>query len=669
MNESKIKYNFSKSSKIILIVLLILLVISIIIGASYAYYIITVSQTKQNVVTSSCINMSLTNEKNAIKLEKQFPILDSEGKKLTPYSFTITNTCDLFLSYKVNLEMLEGTTLNSKYVKVMVNNEATQNLANVPKNDTTYLSTSVESRTLAQGSLSNGDSVDYTLRIWMDEDTPLVDDAMNKSLLSKVIVTAEPSSYKPTDYVSTLHDAILVNEYQVKTTDNAISKITAKETPDFNKTAPIIVWQENHETTNTNLNIDMPDTSLVGNASLGGQNLNADSTKVRLSTGYTFNSEKGQYVMTDSKLYSADELASLDFSSTTYYVEGGGTNISSSNILSSYTNSSGTYLYKVTSVTTSNVGTANTNSYRIRYAFKTNRYTETELESDKSDKGLYTAQDDYGTSYYYRGNVSNNNVYFAGAYWKIIRINGDGTIRLLYNGTKVNAKGGDTQYGTSAFNSTRTDPAYVGYMYGTTAGAIGSRENNLANGTDSNIKTKVDEFYNKYIVANNLQDYLADTGFCGDRSITNSGDGYSTTSYTEYGAVNRLAKTNKLPILTCPDKEHDLYTADSTKGNGALTNPIGLMTADEAAMAGMVNGYLNTLSYVYTGTWYWTMSPCYFSPSYSASYVWRVYGTGYFYGTWVSVGGGVRPAINLKADTLVSGGIGTVNNPFTIKTT
>ena len=234
MNESKIKYNFSKSSKIILIVLLILLVISIIIGASYAYYIITVSQTKQNVVTSSCINMSLTNEKNAIKLEKQFPILDSEGKKLTPYSFTITNTCDLFLSYKVNLEMLEGTTLNSKYVKVMVNNEATQNLANVPKNDTTYLSTSVESRTLAQGSLSNGDSVDYTLRIWMDEDTPLVDDAMNKSLLSKVIVTAEPSSYKPTDYVSTLHDAILVNEYQVKTTDNAISKITAKETPDFN---------------------------------------------------------------------------------------------------------------------------------------------------------------------------------------------------------------------------------------------------------------------------------------------------------------------------------------------------------------------------------------------------------------------------------------------------
>ena len=659
---------FKKNNKFILIFLGILLTLSVLIGISYAYYMVTASQTNKNRLASSCISISLTNEKNDITLNNAYPITDSEGKKLTPYQFTITNTCNIFISYNVNLEMLEGTDLSADYIKTMVNSEAPYILSSLDSASTT-IDKSTESRTLAQGSLGSNDSVDYSLRLWMDENTPLNDETQDKSLISKIVVVAQPSTYKPSDYVTTLHDAILVNEYQVKTPDNAISKITSKETPDFNKTAPIIVWQEKHETTNTDLNIDMPDISLVGNTSLGGQNLTEDSTKVMLGTGYTFNSEKGQYAMTDSKLYSAEDLASLDFSSTTYYVEGGGTNISSSNVLSSYTNSSGTYLYKVTSVTTSNVGTANTNSYRIRYAFKTNRYTETELESDKSDKGLYTAQDDYGTSYYYRGNVSNNNVYFAGAYWKIIRINGDGTIRLLYNGTKVNAKAGDTQYGTSAFNSTRTDPAYVGYMYGTTAGKIGSRENNLANGKDSNIKTKVDEFYNKYIVANNLQDYLADTGFCGDRSITNSGDGYSTTSYTEYGAVNRLAKTNKLPILTCPDKEHDLYTVDSTNGNGALTNPIGLMTADEAAMAGMVNGYLNTLSYVYTGTWYWTMSPYSFRPSGSASIVWSVGGTGYFSGDWVPGGYGVRPAINLKADVEISGGIGTVNDPYIVKTT
>ena len=657
----------SKNKKIILIILSVFIVLSLFLGISYAYYIKSHSQENSNIVKTKCLNFSLTNEKNDINLDEQYPIPDSDGRKLTPYQFTITNTCDQFISYNVNLESLEATTMDSSAVKVMINNEAPVNLGTL---DSTSVSIdgSKDSKILATGSLGSGDSVDYTLRLWMDYGDSPDTSSMNKVFESKIVVTATVGTYKPSDYVTTLHDAILVNEYQVKTPDNAISKITSKETPDFNKTAPIIVWQEKHETTNTDLNIDMPDISLVGNTSLGGQNLTEDSTKVMLGTGYTFDSEKSKYTLVNSKLYSADELASLDFSSTTYYVEGGGTNISSSNVLSSYTSSSGTYLYKVTSVTTSNVGTANTNSYRIRYAFKTNRYTETELESDKSDKGLYTAQDDYGTSYYYRGNVSNNNVYFAGAYWKIIRINGDGTIRLLYNGTKVNAKGGDTQYGTSAFNSTRTDPAYVGYMYGTTTGAIGSRENNLANGKDSNIKTKVDEFYNKYIVANNLQDYLADTGFCGDRSITNSGDGYSTTVTTQYGAFSRLTSSIKSPVLTCPDKEHDLYTVDSSKGNGALINSIGLMTADEAAMAGMVNDYLNTLSYVYTGAWYWTMSPSYFSHSNSTSNVWNVGGAGGFGGNWVASGRGVRPVINLKADVEISGGIGTLNDPYVIKT-
>ena len=658
----------SKNKKIILIILSVFIVLSLFLGISYAYYIKSHSQENSNIVKTKCLNFSITNEKNDIKLDEQYPIPDSEGRKLTPYQFTITNTCEQFISYNVNLESLEATTMDSSAVKVMINNEAPVNLSTL-ESTSISIGTSKDSKILATGSLGSNDSVDYALRLWMDYGTTVDTSSMNKVFESKIVVTATVGTYKPSDYATTLHDAILVNEFQVKTPDNAISKIAAKETPDFNKTAPIIVWQEKHETTNTDLNIDMPDISLVGNASLGGQNLNADSTKVRLSTGYTFDSEKGQYVMTDSKLYSADELEAIDFSSTTYYVEGGGTNISSSNVLSNYTNSSGTYLYKVTSVTTSNVGTANTNSYRIRYAFKTNRYTETELESDKSDKGLYTAQDDYGTSYYYRGNVSNNNVYFAGAYWKIIRINGDGTIRLLYNGTKINAKAGDAQYGTSAFNSTITDPAYVGYMYGTTAGVIGSRENNLANGKDSNIKTKVDEFYNKYIVANSLQDYLADSGFCGDRSITNGGDGYSTTLTTQYGAFSRLTSSIKSPVLTCPDKEHDLYTVDSSKGNGALINSIGLMTADEAAMAGMVNDYLNTLSYVYTGAWYWTMSPSYFSHSNSTSNVWNVGGTGGFGGNWVASGRGVRPVINLKADVEISGGIGTVNDPFVIKTT
>ena len=67
--------------------------------------------------------MSLTNEKNDIHLTNAYPITNEEGKKLTPYSFTITNTCDLFASYTVNLEILEDNTLPTKYISSMVNNE------------------------------------------------------------------------------------------------------------------------------------------------------------------------------------------------------------------------------------------------------------------------------------------------------------------------------------------------------------------------------------------------------------------------------------------------------------------------------------------------------------------------------------------------------------------
>lgn len=289
--------------------------------------------------------------------------------------------------------------------------------------------------------------------------------------------------------------------------------------------------------------------------------------------------------MIDSKLYSAEELAILDFEDGDYYVAGGGTNLDANKTLSVLTKNSGSEIYKINSVISFNIGTANTNSYRIRYIFKTNCYTETVLGGDKSDKGLYTIKDDYGISYYYRGNVSNNNVKFADVYWKVIRINGDGSIRLLFNGTSINASGDNAQYGTSAFNSTRTNPAYVGYMYGSTSGELGSRENNLANGKDSAIKIKVDEFYNEYIVTKNLQNYLADSGFCGDRSIANNGDGYSTNSFTLYGAYARLSKSTLEPIIICSDKEHDLYTVDDLKGNGALTNPIGLLSAYEATIA------------------------------------------------------------------------------------
>ena len=650
-----------KNKKILLIVLGILLSLSLIVGASYAYYMVTASQTNKNHLASSCISVSLTNEKNDITLNNAYPITDSEGKKLTPYQFTITNTCDIFISYNVNLEMLEGTDLSSEYIKTMVNNEAPAILSSLDNIPTT-IDKSTESRILAQGSLGSNDSVDYALRLWMDENTPLNDDTQDKSLISKIVVVAQPSTYKPVDYVSTLHDAILVNEYSVTDVNNAVNKIESKGTPDLNKTAPIITWKETKTNDTKSINVDMPHPDLIGNASLGGTNLNEKSSNINIGTEYSFDSTSGYYKLVSYDSYGASDIKELDFLNNTYYTCGGTTNIKADGTVSSTSPISCKTVYKIKSVETTTFGSSTSNGYRLRYIISGNEYSSEIAESDKSDKGLYKDIDDLGNTYYYRGNVTNNNVYFANNYWKIIRINGDGTIRMIYSGATLNS----AEYVSTKFNELSDNPAYVGYMYGTTDGQIGTREYNISNGISSTIKIAADNFYEKNLKDSIFKKYLADSGFCGDRSIY-TGNGYDLSSPTVFGTTGRYY--SKTYTLKCKNLEDDLYTTtSSSNGNKALTYPIGLITSDEVIYSGMTRTDSNPLNWLYINKWFWTMSPSAWTPEYSKASVWNVYSTANSNASWVSNSGYLRPVINLKSDVEISGGIGTINDPFIVKT-
>ena len=194
--------HISTSKKIILSVLGILLILSLLVGVSYAYYMVSVSQTNKNVVKSSCLNLSISNEENVIKLEKQIPIMNEEGKKLTPYTFTINNTCNSMMGYSLNLEELEGSTLASKYIMTMVNDKNYVNMASLGSTDN-YYANSVESRVLATGSLGPNASINYSLRLWMDEATPMTTEAINKSFRSKVVVVATPTKSVDFDYTGT----------------------------------------------------------------------------------------------------------------------------------------------------------------------------------------------------------------------------------------------------------------------------------------------------------------------------------------------------------------------------------------------------------------------------------------------------------------------------------
>ncbi len=621
------------------------------IGFSYSLWNISVSQDNINVATTKCFNVEITSQKNNIALENAYPISNEKGKKLTPFSFTITNTCNIFASYTVNLESLKDTTLSSKFINAMINNEEIKRLSDYETTDTVNTG-SIESHTLAKGSLGSGDSEGYTLRVWIDYDTTMEDlDNETKTFKSKIVVKAQPSNWNPIDEgYTTLHDAILANEYQT-TPEAAIKKIEAKGTPNFSETAPIVEW-ESTIGAKTSITVSKPHPSIIGNSNYGGQNLMNDDDKLGLGTNYIFNQKTGNYIIGNVKYLDPTEI---DYNGDYYYCYAG-TNINSDGIISTFDNFDCTTLYKITSASKKATGEENTNKYRITYTLNAIKIIQKETESDKSDKGLYKAEDDYGITYYYRGNVKNNNVYFANAYWQIIRINGNNSIRLLYNGTNINE---NNNIGNSNFNDNKYNPAYEGYMYGN---IIDTRENMIKNEVSSTIKEVLDNWYKNNIFNKNFNNYIDDAGFCNSRKIF-SGDGESLLKNTFY-------RNNDYNVsFKCPNVDNDLFTnRNASIGNKALTYSIGLPTYDELMAAGLNPNSINRLSYAYSLDNYWSITPSYYDAGAGCIKHWHLNSDGYLdlnyrYGNYT-----VRPVISLKSNVEISGGIGTINEPFMIKT-
>ena len=276
---------------------------------------------------------------------------------------------------------------------------------------------------------------------------------------------------------------------------------------------------------------------------------------------------------------------------------------------------------------------------------------------------LCKAKDAYGDSYYFRGNVTNNYVLFGGFYWRIIRMNGDGSVRVIYDGTSAHANGEsstDRQIGTSAFNEKSSDNAYIGYMYGDFKEST-SYELAHANINDSRIKDHLDSWYGKNIKGTSNEKYIVDNIFCNDRSLApdNSGKGYGRReTYYRWHNFADSSNNNKM-MLTCPQQNDAFTVNDTSKGNGALTYGIGLITADEVVLGGGWSSD-NYNYYLYTGQRYWTSSPYYFR---SYANVRSVDSFGGANDGSVSKSFGARPVISLSSEVLAHGD-GTASNPF-----
>ena len=271
-----------------------------------------------------------------------------------------------------------------------------------------------------------------------------------------------------------------------------------------------------------------------------------------------------------------------------------------------------------------------------------------------TDEGVWTTEDNLGTSYYFRGAVTNNYVQFAGYYWRIIRINGDGSIRIIYDGTEIHANGessADRQIDTSVFNNRYSYGSYyVGYTYEENL----QRPSTQNGGTTSAIKGVLDRWYTTIITDQGLDDRVVSIpGFCNDRNIASGYNWVASGTTFDYAAKERLY-TNKAPTLKCSNTI-DLYT---TK--------VGLITADEVSMAGGVYTIRNDDYYLYIDRSYWTITPAYFYSIMGRPSVFTVDQTGFLTYPDVSSSCGVRPVINLRADVTISGGNGTMNNPYVV---
>lgn len=288
--------------------------------------------------------------------------------------------------------------------------------------------------------------------------------------------------------------------------------------------------------------------------------------------------------------------------------------------------------------------------------------------------GLYYTNNsiDGSTVYFFKGESDslNNNVLFGNFCWKIIRTTEDLGVRLIYNGISENGICSDYTntnafISNTSFNTLSSYNAYVGFMYGAANSA--AYKNEHLNTNTSTVKTTLDSWY-----ASNLgtySSYIKDSYYCNNRKMTKFKIGnvnYGTNGYgnanTGYYSMKKLSLDMTRPSYNCSNKA-DIFTVSDKRGNTSLTNPIGLITADELVFAGLTINDTNTKNYLYNSGTYWTMTPAYFNGTVAYNYV---SSAGKIQPKPVSISYGIRPVVTLKQDVNVASGNGSLNTPYRI---
>ena len=608
----------------------LLITLVVFMGVSYAWFRLKLTQTNGNVIgTRTCLDASLTEKTSKITLSDAFPISDEDGLKQTPFTFTLKNNCDSYVKVYITIdskyrESTSAAYLKDSFLKVNLSSKGTTDGSSVllGSQTLTELEGTNKGYILVTTGLKASEEKSYDLRVWMNGETSIAD-GLNKNWEGKIVVVGVAAN-EPAPAPNGWYDAgsgTLLASLRDSNTLKAPMTTPGKEVSAHTK--------DDVEST----------TSSVSST--------YQAYYITYGTGWTANGTK--------------------FNLT-------GTAVTSDTYANSYSSLVGKYLASdyIPDAGSSTAGTmqttTNLNSVYYVVSATQDSFTYKTLGSNKNVREalLASAEDDYGTAYYFRGAVKNNYVQFANKCWRIVRIVGDGSVKLVLhndNTTKVAnpcssannsnnaafARYSGTTY-NSAFNSSYNDNAYVGFMYGATGASDYASAH--ANTNKSTFTTYT------------------------SGSTYGTGLGYGTNQ-TGYGASNRVGADfiddvalYASPSLICPNdnnggKLSKFTVSDTTKGNGNLTYKIGLLTADEIAFSGSAAGALNLSTYLQENagaSGWWSLSPGGFNGG--GALVWGV-GFGELSAYSIRHSAGLRPAISLISSTSVTGN-GTSDNPYII---
>ena len=577
----------NKKKTLILSIIGLIGLVIVTIGITYAVFTYTKLGTTDNTVISGTLKFLYTENtgvKTGIQLTNALPISDTQGKVLDgdnnvfDFSIEATNTGTEAIPYEVTLRKKDTSTLGEDYVKVYLTDrtESTEKEELEPTNFNKLTQTNINvgseiEKTIYNGTVNGGEvsyKKDFRLRMWIDETS-------NQTDINGKELTAMVNVYSNAKVISETEQELRSNAdiESITIGDNTLTSVTDKE------------W-------NYEIQLDNPDT-----------------LKLNIIPKYALASvkiEKDNQVITNNS-----EVSLVD----------------------------GDNIYKVTITSTDQ---KNIKEYKINVKVKQiekvsifgKQYevidaepTLTTSSNNTSDaSGLYksTATNTGEPTYYFRGNVTNNYVSFAGQTWRIVRVNEDGTIRIvMQNGISSTE---------SKFNTNYNNYKYMYY-------------------TNSNAKTKLESWYQTNIGGNtNLASKVATGAYYCEQAKAK----YSS-SYTS-GSANMTLYSSYTPDFKC--------TTDGN-GKGSVNASVGLLSYDEVVHAGGYYGRGNSKYYLNkSAIYWWTMSPAGFSGSDSG--VWFVTTAGYLNYGDVSGTSRLRAVLNLKADTMVTG-IGTGTDPFVIK--